>query len=177
MSRHTRATTVVSHPPEENETYLASGDSILLHSDGLAEAHNPAGEMFGFPRLQKVVENSSGGERLIKECLAELKKSSSGATGSRRTTSPSWRSRGIGGRAMGGPRRPFGSDSGGGKDACRILAYFSLPSEPGNEREAMELVAEAVQGLGLPPARLETLVSTVGERFMVPRFSYYLAAV
>jgi hypothetical protein len=41
----------------------------------------------------------------------------------------------------------------------------------------MELVAEAVQGLGLPPARLETLVSTVGERFMVPRFSYYLAAV
>ena len=51
---------------EENEAYLAPGDSILLHSDGLAEAHNPAGEMFGFPRLQKVVENSSGSEHLTR---------------------------------------------------------------------------------------------------------------
>jgi serine phosphatase RsbU (regulator of sigma subunit) len=58
---------------EENETYLAPGDSILLHSDGLAEAHNPAGEMFGFPRLQKVVENSRSSEHLIDESLAELR--------------------------------------------------------------------------------------------------------
>ena len=64
---------------------------------------------------------------------------------------------------MGGPRRPFGSDSGGGKDVCRTLADFSLPSEPGNERGAMELVAEAVQGLGLPPARLERLKTAVAE--------------
>jgi serine phosphatase RsbU (regulator of sigma subunit) len=58
---------------EENEAYLAPGESILLHSDGLVEAHNPAGEMFGFPRLQKIVENSNGGEHLIEECLTELK--------------------------------------------------------------------------------------------------------
>jgi serine phosphatase RsbU (regulator of sigma subunit) len=58
---------------EENETYLAPGESILLHSDGLVEAHNPAGEMFGFPRLQKIVENNSGSEHLIDECLIELK--------------------------------------------------------------------------------------------------------
>jgi serine phosphatase RsbU (regulator of sigma subunit) len=58
---------------EENEAYLAPGESILLHSDGLVEAHNPAGEMFGFPRLQKIVENSNGGEHLIEESLTELK--------------------------------------------------------------------------------------------------------
>ena len=58
---------------EENETYLAPGDSVLLHSDGLVEAHDPAGEMFGFPRLRKLVENSDGGERLIEECLTELR--------------------------------------------------------------------------------------------------------
>ena len=58
---------------EENEVYLAPGESVLLHSDGLAEAHNSAGEMFGFPRLQKVVENSGGGERLIEESLSELR--------------------------------------------------------------------------------------------------------
>ena len=28
--------------------------------------------MFGFARLQKLVENSSGGKQLIEECLAEL---------------------------------------------------------------------------------------------------------
>jgi Stage II sporulation protein E (SpoIIE) len=59
---------------EDNEAHLARGDSVLLHSDGLVEAHNPAGEMFGFPRLQKVVENSRGSERLIDECLTELRK-------------------------------------------------------------------------------------------------------
>jgi serine phosphatase RsbU (regulator of sigma subunit) len=58
---------------EENEAYLAPGESILFHSDGLVEAHNSAGEMFGFPRLQKVVENSSGGGHLIDECLTELR--------------------------------------------------------------------------------------------------------
>ena len=59
---------------EENEAYLAPGDTILLHSDGLAEAHNPAGEMFSFPRLQKIVENSNGNEHLIEECLTALRK-------------------------------------------------------------------------------------------------------
>jgi serine phosphatase RsbU (regulator of sigma subunit) len=58
---------------EENEAYLAPGESILLHSDGLVEAHNPQGEMFGFPRLQEIIENSSGSEHLIDECLTELK--------------------------------------------------------------------------------------------------------
>jgi serine phosphatase RsbU (regulator of sigma subunit) len=57
---------------EENEIYLAPGESVLFYSDGLVEAHDPRGEMFGFPRLRKVVENSAGGDHLIKECLAEL---------------------------------------------------------------------------------------------------------
>jgi serine phosphatase RsbU (regulator of sigma subunit) len=58
---------------EEGEVHLAPGDSVLLHSDGLVEAHDQNGEMFGFPRLRKLVENSTGGERLIEECLAELR--------------------------------------------------------------------------------------------------------
>jgi hypothetical protein len=39
------------------------GESILLHSDGLVEAHNRAGEMFGFPGLQQIVKGSSGSYR------------------------------------------------------------------------------------------------------------------
>ena len=34
---------------EEKEATLAPGDTVLLHSDGLAEAHNAEREMFGFP--------------------------------------------------------------------------------------------------------------------------------
>jgi serine phosphatase RsbU (regulator of sigma subunit) len=63
---------------EENEAYIAPGESILLHSDGLVEAHNPLGEMFGFPRLQQIVENSNGSEHLIEECLTELREFAGG---------------------------------------------------------------------------------------------------
>ena len=37
---------------DEHETILAPGESLLIYSDGLVEAHNPQGEMFGFPRLR-----------------------------------------------------------------------------------------------------------------------------
>jgi predicted ester cyclase len=37
---------------EENETVLVPGESVLFYSDGLVEAHDPQGEMFGTPRLR-----------------------------------------------------------------------------------------------------------------------------
>src|SRR5215213_4555310 len=40
---------------EEGEVSLAEGECVLFHSDGLVEAHNPKGEMFGFPRLRALV--------------------------------------------------------------------------------------------------------------------------
>jgi predicted ester cyclase len=57
---------------EEKETVLQGGDSALLYTDGLVEAHDPKGEMFGFPRLQALVselaeEESSLGEALLEE--------------------------------------------------------------------------------------------------------------
>jgi serine/threonine-protein kinase RsbW len=47
--------------------------------------------------------------------------------------------------------------------APRTLAELSLPSEPGNERRAMEEVARAVSGLGLPERTLERLKTAVSE--------------
>jgi serine phosphatase RsbU (regulator of sigma subunit) len=35
---------------EEGEISLAEGNCVLFYSDGLVEAHDPKGEMFGFPR-------------------------------------------------------------------------------------------------------------------------------
>ncbi len=50
--------------------------------------------------------------------------------------------------------------------ARRTLAELSVPSEPGNERRAMEEVAGAVGGLGLPGPTLERLKTAVAEAAM-----------
>jgi serine phosphatase RsbU (regulator of sigma subunit) len=56
---------------EEKETILEAGEVTLLYSDGLVEAHDPKGEMFGFPRLQALVaehgKNDSLGDFLLEE--------------------------------------------------------------------------------------------------------------
>jgi serine phosphatase RsbU (regulator of sigma subunit) len=56
---------------EENETELDAGEGVLFYSDGLVEAHDPQGEMFGFPRLRTLVaehgETQSLGAALLKE--------------------------------------------------------------------------------------------------------------
>jgi anti-sigma regulatory factor (Ser/Thr protein kinase) len=50
--------------------------------------------------------------------------------------------------------------------ARRTLAELSVPSEPGNERRAMEEVAGAVEGLELPERTLERLKTAVAEATM-----------
>lgn len=50
---------------EEKETALSPGDSILMYSDGLIEAHNPQREMFGMTRLRALLEKPVGAETLI----------------------------------------------------------------------------------------------------------------
>ena len=51
-------------------------------------------------------------------------------------------------------------------DVRRTLAEISVPSEPGNERQAMEQVAGAVRGLGLPERTMERLKTAVAEATM-----------
>jgi serine phosphatase RsbU (regulator of sigma subunit) len=57
---------------EEKETILNSGDAILLYSDGLVEAHNPEGEMFGFPRLRALMAEHGEKRSLADSLLEEL---------------------------------------------------------------------------------------------------------
>jgi serine phosphatase RsbU (regulator of sigma subunit)/predicted ester cyclase len=57
---------------EENETILHVGEAALLYSDGLVEAHDPEGEMFGFSRLRALLaEHSAEEERLVGDFLME----------------------------------------------------------------------------------------------------------
>jgi serine/threonine-protein kinase RsbW len=58
------------------------------------------------------------------------------------------------------------SDQKGRDGTWRVLAELSVPSEPGNERLAMERVAEVVKELGLSEQRLERLKTAVAEATM-----------
>jgi serine phosphatase RsbU (regulator of sigma subunit) len=55
---------------EEMEIVLEAGDRVLFYSDGLVEAHDPKGEMFGFPRLRALIAER-GEERSLVDLLME----------------------------------------------------------------------------------------------------------
>jgi serine phosphatase RsbU (regulator of sigma subunit)/anti-sigma regulatory factor (Ser/Thr protein kinase) len=143
---------------DEKEAALVAGDGLLLHSDGLAEAHGPGREMFGFPRLAKLVGDADGGEALIDLLLGELA----------RFTGPEWEQEDditlvtlqrTGSGPTGAPATALAA-------AEHVLAEFEVPSEAGNERVAIDRVVDAVGGLGLPGPRLERLRTAVGEATM-----------
>jgi serine phosphatase RsbU (regulator of sigma subunit)/predicted ester cyclase len=55
---------------EEKDIVLDAGEAALFYSDGLVEAHDPNGEMFGFPRLRALVAEH-GEERSLEDLLLE----------------------------------------------------------------------------------------------------------
>jgi serine phosphatase RsbU (regulator of sigma subunit) len=56
---------------EQKEMVLEADEIALFYSDGLVDAHNPYGEIFGFPRLRRLVaehgEEASLGSLLQEE--------------------------------------------------------------------------------------------------------------
>jgi serine phosphatase RsbU (regulator of sigma subunit)/predicted ester cyclase len=60
---------------EEKETVLGPGEGVLFYTDGLVEAHNPKGEMFGTPRLRGLLsEHPEAGSGLSATLLEELRR-------------------------------------------------------------------------------------------------------
>lgn len=52
---------------------MRPGDQIVFYTDGITEAHNPRGEMFGLERLDKVLEDCRiGATSLIEAVLTDL---------------------------------------------------------------------------------------------------------
>jgi serine phosphatase RsbU (regulator of sigma subunit)/anti-sigma regulatory factor (Ser/Thr protein kinase) len=151
---------------EEKEAIVEPGQAILFHSDGLAEAHNPAREMFGFQKLKDEMAGRPGGNALIDHLLGEL----------RSHTGEGWeqedditlvtleRASGSGSFSENEPAVPVVRTE--ATDAERELVRFSVASAPGNEREAMRKVEEAVAPLAMPKPRLERLKTAVSEATM-----------
>jgi serine phosphatase RsbU (regulator of sigma subunit) len=57
---------------EQKEIVLDADESAIFYSDGLVEAHDPQGEMFGFPRLRALVAEYGEEESLVDLLLEEL---------------------------------------------------------------------------------------------------------
>jgi serine phosphatase RsbU (regulator of sigma subunit)/anti-sigma regulatory factor (Ser/Thr protein kinase) len=146
---------------EEKETTLQPGDSVLLHSDGVLEAHDPQRDMFGAPRLKETMARAPGGRELIDQVLSDL----AAFTGPDVEQEDDITMVTLQ-RSAGGSQAPAGAGAGAASSNGRVLAEFELPSAPGNERQAIKLVEEAVAGLGLEPPRLERLKTAVGEATM-----------
>jgi serine phosphatase RsbU (regulator of sigma subunit) len=56
---------------EEKEFELDAGEDAFFYSDGLVEAHDPMGEMFGFPRLRELVAELGEKEGSLVDLLLE----------------------------------------------------------------------------------------------------------
>jgi serine phosphatase RsbU (regulator of sigma subunit)/anti-sigma regulatory factor (Ser/Thr protein kinase) len=133
---------------EEREHTLAPGDTMLLHSDGLAEAHAPDKEMFGFPRVKGIVASCRQPEKLIAELIGSLQ-TFTGAGYEQEDDIT----------LVTVAREPAAV-------MPKVLGSFEVPSESGNERAVMERVAEIVRPLGLPERELERLKTAVSETAM-----------
>ncbi len=51
---------------------MEAGESVLFYSDGLVEAHDPRGGMFGFPRLRTLVAEHREETSLLDFLMEEL---------------------------------------------------------------------------------------------------------
>jgi serine phosphatase RsbU (regulator of sigma subunit)/anti-sigma regulatory factor (Ser/Thr protein kinase) len=169
-------------PYDEIEATMSPGDSLLIYSDGLVEAHNPQREMFGFPRLRELMASlqrgseESHGKELIPYLLKELAD----------FTGPGWEQEddvtfviidhnldvpmpvpaGIlqeESLAMSESDRKEGTHQ---SETRQLLVEFELPSEPGNELLVMDKVLAAVQGIDLPELLRERLKTAVAEAAM-----------
>ncbi|MEZ4519764.1 MAG: SpoIIE family protein phosphatase [Chloroflexota bacterium] len=140
---------------EEKETRLGPGECLLLYSDGLAEAHNPQREMFGFPRIRELVGQSPAHAELLPFLLDNLSS----------FTGPGWEQEDDVTMVMVRFVQDQPADGQVNK-LTKTLARFELPSQPGNERLATQQVVEAIEPLNLPSAKLERLKTAVAEATM-----------
>lgn len=142
---------------EEKQFNLGEGESLLLSSDGLIEAHNPEKEMFGFGRVKELMAQHPGGEAMKDFLLAELHDFTGEDYEQEDDITLVILQREAGSQKV--------DDESTAAD-WRKLEEFSLESAPGNERRAVQKVAEAIEKAGLLEKRIERLKTAVAEATM-----------
>ena len=142
----------------DEKTYrLSDGDVMVLTSDGITEAHNPEGEMYGFARLMGRVAGKTKDDDMVNVLVGDLEKW---------TGSDAEQEDDITLVVVRKVSSAEDSASVFHPQDEQVLAEFSVPSVEGNERLAIENVSAAVAPVGLESARLERLKTAVGETVM-----------
>lgn len=147
-------------PYEERSYHFGNGDVMVLTSDGITEAHDPRGEMYGFGRLLGQVASPAHDGDVVGGLVADVERH----TGSeaeqedditlvvvKRTASAETSANAF---TTSEPPRE------------EILDSFEVASEEGNERIAIDRVASALGAAFLTSADLERLKTAVGETVM-----------
>ena len=151
----------------EHEAVLAPGESVLLYSDGLVEAHDRAGDMFGFPQAPRAHGVRSARAASSSTISSTSSTASSGRAGTRRTTSP-WsplQRTGGGATALAAETEAEARPRPRGLRTASCCATRSRASRA-TSALAMDRVAESVAQLAIEPARLERLKTAVSEAAM-----------
>ena len=137
---------------EQSSAVIAPGEQLLLYSDGLIEQHDDAGEMFGFDRAQRVIARARAGDELTDVCMTALS----------RFQGPDIEQEDditlVALRRTEGASMPV--------DDPRLVTAFEVASRTGNEREALQRVADALTGRWLTDDQMERLKTAVAEATM-----------
>lgn len=139
-----------------SSTTLPSGSVMLLTSDGIVEAHSPDGDMFGFGRLMGLVGSTTKSSPLISAVLLELDRFC-GADHEQEDDV-----------TMVAVRRviPASDSADAFDDMLEEIDNFTVASQEGNERAAMERVTAAAAAIGISGAALDRLGTAVAEATM-----------
>lgn len=141
---------------EEKEVIFAPGDTLLLSSDGLVEAHNEKRDMFGFPRLKELIASCEHGCEHGGVLVESLIQSLASFTGPGYEQEDDITLLVV-------ERDSLPQET---PDGLQTLAEFDIPSQPGNERQAVEQVLAVLEGVDLPEARRKRLETAVAEGAM-----------
>ncbi len=139
---------------DELEATLAPGQMLVLSSDGLIEAHNDQGEMYGFPRFKAELAVLDEGVGTIPAVM----KSWQDFTGEDHDQEDDITLVTL---------RYSDNELGQGLDQdWNLVMTFDLSSRPGEERQASQRVLEALAPFGLAEAQERRLGTAVAEATM-----------
>lgn len=141
-------------PYDEIEASLQPGQSLVLSSDGLVEAHNAQQEMYGFPRFKE--ELATLGNKV--EAIPEVMESWHEFTGEDHEQEDD-----ITLVTLRYSVEESGED---GDQGWEMVTAFNLDSKPGEERQASQRVLEALAPFNLVEAQERRLGTAVAEATM-----------
>ena len=137
---------------EEDRVTVARADSILFYSDGLVEAHNADGEMFGKQRAIDRVRNHAGGPALL-DYLVESLIGFAGREGARDDDVTLVAIRRL-------------AEGGIVDDRLDVVAELSVPGEQGGEVAVIERLESELAQIGVGDRVTERLKTAVAEATM-----------